>query len=147
MLENYCSNSMKLNKLPPSIRPNAFTLIEIMIVVAIIALLAAIALPGFIRARKRAQAVSVRTDLRLIDAAMDQYALENGRAANSTITVAAWKAYIKPGTRLYTTGADLFGGVYGDQQLGILPPVPSSSYDSLLDVVDASFWSPYIRGM
>ena len=44
-----------------------FTLVEIMIVVAIIALLAAIAVPGFLRARKRSQAVRVLEDLRLID--------------------------------------------------------------------------------
>jgi prepilin-type N-terminal cleavage/methylation domain-containing protein len=50
----------------------AFTLIEIMIVVAVIALLAAIAIPGFLRARKRSQAVQVKNDLRLIDDAVAQ---------------------------------------------------------------------------
>ena len=124
----------------------AFTLVEIMIVCAIIALLAAIAVPGFLRSRKRAQAVSLRTDLRLIDGAMDQYALEYNRAPNATITVAAWKLYIKPGTRLYSTGGDIFGDLYGDQSLGILPPVPSTAWDNLSDVCDASFWAPYIRG-
>ena len=44
-----------------------------MIVVAIIALLAAIAVPGFLRARKRSQARRVLNDLRMIDAAVDQY--------------------------------------------------------------------------
>ncbi len=117
-----------------------------MIVVAIIALLAAVAVPGFLRSRKRAQATTIRTDLRLIDEAMDQYALENNRGINSPIPVAAWKLYMKPGTRLYTTGVDLFGNPYGNQQLGILPPVPSSSYDSLVDVADASFWAPYVKG-
>ena len=53
-----------------------FTLVEIMIVVAIIALLAAIAVPGFLRARKRSQASKVLNDLRLISSAMDQYAIE-----------------------------------------------------------------------
>ena len=45
----------------------AFTLVEIMIVVAIIALLAAIAVPGFLRARKRAQGSRIMNDLRLIE--------------------------------------------------------------------------------
>ena len=45
----------------------AFTLVEIMIVVAIIALLAAIAVPGFLRARKRSQASRIVNDLRMID--------------------------------------------------------------------------------
>ena len=62
----------KLNK-----RRGGFTLVEIMIVVAIIALLAAIAVPGFLRARKRSQASRILNDLRMIDAAVDQYALEN----------------------------------------------------------------------
>ena len=48
-----------------------FTLVEIMIVVAIIALLASIAVPGFLRARKRAQATHILNDLRIIDGAID----------------------------------------------------------------------------
>ena len=55
-------------------RRGGFTLVEIMIVVAIIALLAAIAVPGFLRARKRSQASRIINDLRLIDSAVDQYA-------------------------------------------------------------------------
>ena len=129
----------------PAANRRAFTLVEIMIVCAIIALLAAIAVPGFLRSRKRAQGVTIRTDLRLIDAAMDQYALENGKAANATIPVAAWKLYIKPGSRLYNSGGDIYGDIYGDQALGTLPPVPSPAWDALSDVCDASFWSPYVR--
>ncbi len=53
-----------------------FTLVEIMIVVGVIALLAALALPGMLRARKRAQASRIKDDLRLIEAAVDQYAIE-----------------------------------------------------------------------
>ena len=133
-----------LARLPASNR--AFTLVEIMIVVAIIALLAAIAVPGFLRSRKRSQGVSVLTDLRLIDGAMDQYALEYNKGANVAIPVGAWKMYIKPSTRLYVTNANVFGDIYGDQTLGTLPPVPSKTWDNLIDVCDASFWSPYIRG-
>ena len=59
-----------------------FTLVEIMIVVAIIALLAAIAVPGFLRARKRSQASKILNDLRMIDAACDQYAIETNRTTN-----------------------------------------------------------------
>ena len=56
-----------------------FTLVEIMIVVAIIALLAAIAVPNFLRARKRSQATRILEDLRMIDGAMDQYAIESNK--------------------------------------------------------------------
>lgn len=124
----------------------AFTLIEIMIVVAIIALIAAIALPNMLRARKRAQAVSILTDLRLIDEAMDQYAIENGKSQLAAIPVPAWRQYLKPNTRLYTYGTSMFGDVYGDQVLGILPVVPSSDWDFMSDVCNSSFWTPYTRG-
>ena len=66
---------MKRLSIHPTQASRAFTLVEIMIVVAIIALLCAIAIPNMLRARKRSQAVSVLTDLRLIDAARYQYAI------------------------------------------------------------------------
>ena len=50
-----------------------FTLVEIMIVVAIIALLAAIAVPNFLRARKRSQATRILEDLRVIDSATEGF--------------------------------------------------------------------------
>lgn len=124
----------------------AFTLIEVMIVVAIIALLAAIAVPSLLRARKRSQAVSILTDLRLIDQALDQYSIENGKPALAVIPVAAWKQYVKPGSRLYNTGTSLFGDVYGNQQSEVLPTVPSNDWDTLSDVCNSSFWSPFTRG-
>ena len=86
----------KLNK-----RRGGFTLVEIMIVVAIIALLAAIAVPGFLRARKRSQASKILNDLRLIDSAVDQYAIENNKQAGATVSVAAWTQYMKASTSIY----------------------------------------------
>ena len=67
-----------------------FTLVEIMIVVAIIAMLAAIAVPGFLRARKRTQASRILNDLRLIDSAVDQYAIETNRITGFLVPVADW---------------------------------------------------------
>lgn len=124
-------------------RRGGFTLIEIMIVVAIIALLAAIAVPGFMRARKRTQATRVLSDLRMIDAAVDQYALENNRLAGTTITVTAWTSYLKGGTVLYSTGADLFGYSYGDQTVDSMPKMSAETWNALSDVVDAAFFSPF----
>ncbi len=77
-----------------------FTLVEIMIVVAIIALLAAIAVPGFLRARKRSQASKVLNDLRLISSAMDQYAIETSKKSNDPIDVVDWTKYLKKDTNL-----------------------------------------------
>ena len=70
----------------PSFQKQAgFTLVEIMIVVAIIALLAAIAVPGFLRARKRSQASRIINDLRLVDSAVDQYAIENAKLTGDAV--------------------------------------------------------------
>jgi prepilin-type N-terminal cleavage/methylation domain-containing protein len=120
-----------------------FTLVEIMIVVAIIALLAAIAVPGFLRARKRSQASRILNDLRLIDSAVDQYAIETNRATNFPIAVADWTNYLKKGSVLYNTGNNILGHAYGAQTVDLLPQVPSASYDALSDVAGKGFWSPY----
>jgi prepilin-type N-terminal cleavage/methylation domain-containing protein len=124
-------------------RRGGFTLVEIMIVVAIIALLAAIAVPGFLRARKRSQASRILNDLRMIDSAVDQYAIETNRTTGFQVAVADWTNYLKKGTVLYNTGQDLFGNTYGTQTVDSLPHVPTASFDALSDVAPASFWSPY----
>ena len=128
----------KLNK-----RRGGFTLVEIMIVVAIIALLAAIAVPGFLRARKRSQASRVINDLRLVDSAVDQYAIENNLSSGVSITVPQWSKYLKAGTNLYVTGNDILGNAYGAVNVDSLPRVPSATYAALSDVADYTFWSPY----
>ena len=120
-----------------------FTLVEIMIVVAIIALLAAIAVPGFLRARKRSQASRILNDLRLIDAAVDQYAIETNKASGNTVAITDWTNYLKKGSVIFNTGADLFGQSYGSQTVDSLPRVPATTKAALSDVADTSFWSPY----
>jgi prepilin-type N-terminal cleavage/methylation domain-containing protein len=122
---------------------NAFTLVEIMIVVAIIALLAAIAVPGFLRARKRSQASRIINDLRLIDSAVDQYAIENNKMTGDPVAISDWTNYLKKGTNLYLTGADILGNAYGGQTVDSLPVVPAASRSALSDVTDTTFWSPY----
>src|SRR6266404_5910293 len=96
-------------------RREGFTLVEIMIVVAIIALLAAIAVPGFLRARKRSQATRILNDLRMIDSAVDQYAIETNRTTGNPVVIKDWTSYLKSGTVLYNTGNDILGHTYGDQ--------------------------------
>jgi prepilin-type N-terminal cleavage/methylation domain-containing protein len=59
-------------------RRKAFTLVELMIVVAIIGLLAVLALPAFLRARQRAQNTKFINDLRVASGAFDTYAIEHG---------------------------------------------------------------------
>lgn len=121
----------------------AFTLVEIMIVVAIIALLAAIAVPGFLRARKRSQASKILNDLRMIDSAVDQYAIETNRKTGDTVGTADWTNYLKKGSLLYNNGNSILGTAYGVQTVDTIPQVPPADYTVLSDVASTGFWSPY----
>jgi prepilin-type N-terminal cleavage/methylation domain-containing protein len=124
-------------------RRGGFTLVEIMIVVAIIALLAAIAVPGFLRARKRSQASRILNDLRMIDSAVDQYAIETNRSTGSPVAVTDWTNYLKKGSLLYNSGKDILGNAYGAQTVDTIPQVPAASLTALSDVASTGFWSPY----
>lgn len=89
----------------PTRRVQGFTLIEIMIVVAIIALLAMIAIPGFASARLRAQKDACLNNLRIISDAKQQYAMDNNNAAPGTM------ANLVP-TYIARTPQCTAGGVY-----------------------------------
>jgi prepilin-type N-terminal cleavage/methylation domain-containing protein len=132
-----------MKKLPSAKFNQGFTLVEIMIVVSIIAMLAALAVPGFLRARKRSEASRIINDLRLIDSAVDQYAIENNKLTGAAVAISDWTKYLKAGTNLYLTGTDIFGNTYGAQTVDSLPSVPPASKTALSDVTDNTFWSPY----
>jgi prepilin-type N-terminal cleavage/methylation domain-containing protein len=122
---------------------DGFTLVEIMIVVAIIALLAAVIVPGSIRARKRAQATRILEDLRIIEHAIDQYAVETGKISGFNPTFTDVQTYLKANTTLYSTGQDLYGNDYAPFTVDSLPAIPMNAKNALSDVVDSDFWSPY----
>ena len=74
-----------------------FTLVEIMIVVAIIGLLAAIAIPNFVRARTTSQMNACINNLRQIDAAIQQWALESNASSTAAVTAANITPYLGRG--------------------------------------------------
>ena len=125
-------------------RTGGFTLVEIMIVVAIIALLAAIAVPNFLRSRKRSQATQVLEDLRQIDSAMDQYAIENNKPGGAAVGWSDVQNYLKKDTRLWASGGkDVFGKAFTIAAVDTAPKVNSATYTDLLAVAPADFWSPF----
>ena len=76
-------------------RQSGFTLVEIMIVVAIIGLLAALAVPGFIRSRMRSQGERTVNDCRIMDHAIDEWAIETGQKNGATVNTTAAQGYLK----------------------------------------------------
>lgn len=76
----------------------AFTLVEIMIIVALIGLLATLALPSYIKNRKQSQGRRIVNDARVIDGAINQWALETGQTDGNNVDLAAAASYTKTGT-------------------------------------------------
>ncbi len=104
----------------------AFTLVEIMIVVAIIGLLAAICIPNFVRVRARSQATACINNMRQIDSAIQQFSLANGLHAGDTINYPAdLTPYIKLNTAQSIPGCPA-NGTYTVQIVGTNPSVVCS---------------------
>ena len=104
-----------------------FTLVEIMIVVAIIGLLAAIAVPNFAQARTNSRRNACINNLRLIDAAKEQYAIENNVDTGAAAADASITPYLK-GNAIPVCPA---AGAYTNNVIGTVPTCSKSASPNL----------------
>ena len=103
-------------------KKSGFTLVEIMIVVAIIGLLAAIAIPSFVKARNTSQQNACINNLRQIDSGKEQGAMANNIADGAAITTTIVESYIKGGAPSCPGG-----GTYTYNVVGTAPTCTVSS--------------------
>jgi prepilin-type N-terminal cleavage/methylation domain-containing protein len=118
-------------------KQSGFTLVEIMIVVAIIGLLAAIAIPNFVRARGTSQTNACINNLRIIDSAKQQWATEQGKQATDTPAGSDIQPYMGHGNNgelpsCPNDGTQTFTTSYSPNAVGVKPVCIINSTNHIL---------------
>jgi type II secretory pathway pseudopilin PulG len=120
-------------------RREAFTLVEVMIIVALIGLLATLFIPGFIKVRKQSQGRRIVNDVRIIDGAINSWALEVGVADGTPVDLAGLGPYTKSGS---VNPMDVLGNPYALGSVGDSQVMVSAVTKSALDGVGID-WGAY----
>lgn len=111
---------------------------------ATVAMLSAIAVPNFLRARKRSQATRILEDARTLDACIDQYAIENNLTGDAPVTFENCTNYLKRGTKLANSeGKDMLGNPFILNTVDDSVKINPATIEQLKDVAPPEFWAPF----
>jgi len=111
-------------------KKKGFTLVEIMIVVAIIGILVTIAVPGFIKARRTSQGKACSENLTKIDGAVENWALDENQGTGDTCTISGDLVQANGTGYLKHSPECPSGGTYTDSQtVGTEPTCDSADID------------------
>lgn len=112
----------------------AFTLVETMIVVALIGVLVTLAMPAMIKSRKQSQGRRIINDARQLDTAINAWVLEKGKQDGDAVETSEAATYLKTAW----TSADILGNDYvvgsvGTNQLQISPATKAALANAGID--------------
>lgn len=132
---------------PRNHRLFGFSLVELMVVTAIIGLLLAVALPSFLRARKRTQAVLILADMKALEEAKFSYVARHKIPNGTDVPWQGIRPLLKPGTHLaqQETPKDRFGNPIEIGGAKAPPKLSQDTIDELKEVApnQQQFWSGY----
>ena len=95
-------------------------------------------------ANRFAQAQTHLRDLRIIDSAIDQYAIEHNKRPGDAIPPEALLQYLPKNQRLWRTGADCLGNPYGPQFVDQPPKLSRVSYERIAESVPKDYFKPFV---